>query len=559
MDRRLSPREVLAVTFVVSFCSIVYEFLVAKALVDLTGETVLWQSVTIGVYVGALGLGTWMCDRRSHADPLRTLLRVELGLSVAGGLSILAVHLGHLVYRAEFYDFFEKSARVQAGRGTGFDDPLVVFATSAQLVTVVVGVLSGFEVPLLLDRYQASSGRDGTSKVLGWSYTGTLAGALVFGLVLMPRTDLPVAAVLTGGLNLLVCVLLALRRAAGPSPGSLGRSLALSGAAAALLGGAAVAGGPVEAFVWKAFYYNFPSPVGLAELPAKLRAKPDPRRIRTPYQSLDVVWDEHMKSRPELGLVDVTLYINGHFQLSALNERSYHEWLVHVPVLTTGKVPSRALVLGAGDGLLARELVRYGPPLAEVVMVELDPEMIRLATEDPTFRELNGRALEDPRVRVVPGDALSYVRETDRTFDAVWLDFPYPYDYDLAKLFSVEFFRFVRARLEPGGFLAFDYPLLHERFGDTGRRMNSVLLSTLAAAGFEGRFPYGDEDETFVLATADARPLSFEMRDLGFPLETLDGAVLASLRDRPYPHEIDSGRVNSIFHPRLFELRDLRF
>ena len=304
-----------------------------------------------------------------------------------------------------------------------------------------------------------------------------------------------------------------------------------------------------------------------AELPQLLRSRPDVKRIRTRYQDLDVVWDAHVHSRPELGLLDLSLFLNGHFQFSALDERRYHEWIVHVPVMLTGQVPRRVLILGAGDGLLAREVLRYGERIERVVQVELDPVMIELARHDGQLARMNGGSLSDPRVQVVVDDALTWLRSTPTdeagTFDAVFMDFPYPYDYDLARLYSVEFLRSVRAHLAPDGWLAFDYPLLHGGFGERAEAMNTIIISTVRAARFGTALPFGDDDETFILATPAVRALTFERREApaGFPadLEYVDAEAMRTLGARTFPHRVDPSKVSSVLHPRLFALTDLRF
>src|SRR5204863_5615152 len=73
---------------------------------------------------------------------------------------------------------------------------------------------------------------------------------------------------------------------------------------------------------------------------------------------------------------DVRLFLSSHLQFSSRDEYRYHEALVH-PGLAAVPAPRRVLVLGGGDGLAVRELLRY-PQIERITLVDLDPEMTQL-------------------------------------------------------------------------------------------------------------------------------------------------------------------------------------
>ena len=148
------------------------------------------------------------------------------------------------------------------------------------------------------------------------------------------------------------------------------------------------------------------------------------------------------------GRPDVRLFLNGDLQFSSIDEYRYHEALVHPAMAGPHR---RVLVMGGGDGLALREVLRY-PDVEEVTLVELDPAVLRLAREDHRLARLNERSLADPRVEVVEADAFSWVRTAPDPFDVVIADFPDPEDPATAKLYSVEFYGIVSHRvLAPGG------------------------------------------------------------------------------------------------------------
>jgi spermidine synthase len=187
------------------------------------------------------------------------------------------------------------------------------------------------------------------------------------------------------------------------------------------------------------------------------------------------------------GPTDTRLFLNGDLQFSSIDEYRYHESLVH-PVLAGAR--GRVLVLGGGDGLALREVLKY-PDVREAVEVELDPAVLRLAERDPRVAGLNEHAMADPRVKVVVADAFAWLRETDARFDAVIIDMPDPDATATAKLYSQEFYLLARRALAPGGRLVVQAgsPYFAPRTFD-------CILNTIRAAGL-GVTPYHVNVPTF--------------------------------------------------------------
>ena len=78
---------------------------------------------------------------------------------------------------------------------------------------------------------------------------------------------------------------------------------------------------------------------------------------------------------------DVRLFLSSHLQFSSRDEYRYHEALVH-PGLAALPGARRVLVLGGGDGLAVREILKY-PDVETITLVDLDPEMTRLFSTHP--------------------------------------------------------------------------------------------------------------------------------------------------------------------------------
>jgi spermidine synthase len=226
--------------------------------------------------------------------------------------------------------------------------------------------------------------------------------------------------------------------------------------------------------------------------------------------------------------VPFTLYLDRHFQLSSEHQAFYHEFFVHYPIAllaSTGvRSPTNVLVLGGGDGLAAAELLRY-PQISAITQVELDPEMLKLATTNAALLVLNQNALSDPRVTVIMDDAFSFLKKGGQQYDAIFIDFPYPFTYDMSRLYSREFYTFVKRSLTPGGFVVADMPLIPKiNENQEARVVNDIISSTLRAAGFE--------------------------------LEALFKSGINHLGPADFELQNNPGLVNSVFRPTLLSLRN---
>jgi spermidine synthase len=146
------------------------------------------------------------------------------------------------------------------------------------------------------------------------------------------------------------------------------------------------------------------------------------------------------------------LYLDQHIQFHSFDEHRYHEGIATFPMLHTpeGSVRS-ALIMGGGDGMAARELLRF-PEVQRVVNVELDPEMTALARRPPVS-DLNEGSFLDPRVELVHDDARAWLARSNERFDLVIADFPDPTAPILATLYTTELYRRVKSLLRPGGLL----------------------------------------------------------------------------------------------------------
>ena len=188
----------------------------------------------------------------------------------------------------------------------------------------------------------------------------------------------------------------------------------------------------------------------------------------TPYQRIVVTrWRD-----------DLRLFLNNNLQFSSHDEYRYHEALVH-PALASLPGAKRVLVLGGGDGLAVREILKY-PNVEAVTLVDLDPAMTELFSTAPQLVALNAGALKSPRVKVVNADALQWLEESREYFDFVVIDFPDPANFALGKLYTSAFYRLLEKRLSAHGLIVVQStsPLY-------ARQSFWCVVTTLESVGFK--------------------------------------------------------------------------
>jgi spermidine synthase len=223
------------------------------------------------------------------------------------------------------------------------------------------------------------------------------------------------------------------------------------------------------------------------------------------------------------GRAGFQLFLNGHLQFSSADEYRYHEALVHPAMMLAGS-PRRVLVLGGGDGLALREVLRY-PSVESVTLVDLDPAMTQLSQRFSPLGDLNMQAFSDPRVQVVNQDAMIWLDEPRGPYDAAIIDFPDPNTFALGKLYTTRFYRLLQASLttEAAVSVQCTSPLF-------ARSSYWCILKTIEAAGFAVR-PYQTAVPSFgVWGFALARRAPFDPPS-GVPsgLRFLDDQAMAAM------------------------------
>ncbi len=383
--------------FIIAACSLIYELLISSLSTYLLGSSVIHYSLTIGLFLFFMGVGAWMAQSVTrHLIP--AFVSIEIAIGAVGGVSALL--LLFVYAKTEFY-------------------------YPAMIVVVgVIGILVGMELPLLTRILESRSGlRRGISQVLTFDYIGALLASLLFPFILLPYFGHLLTATVVGLINLLVALIVAWTF-----------RLQLSAWRGRLIGGVAFAVMLLMACV----IWLKPAQVMIE---SALYEDPVIDSRQTTYQKIVLT------QRGQ----DLRLYLDGNLQFSSIDEYRYHEVLVHLPVAFSRTV-ERALIIGGGDGLAARELLKYNH-IQLIDVVDLDSEVTRLASEQHLLTELNENALKDQRVTVHNSDAWSWLAEAGDLYDVIVIDLPDPESEDVAKLYSVAFYQRVARRMSVGGVL----------------------------------------------------------------------------------------------------------
>jgi spermidine synthase len=417
----------LIAVFVVATCGLIYELIAGTLASYLLGDSVTQFSTIIGTYLFAMGIGSYL-SKYIENNLLTWFIRIELLVGMVGGFSagLLFMAFEHVVY----------------------------FRVLLYAIVVLTGTLVGLEIPLLMrilkDKIEFS---ELVSRIFTFDYIGALFASLLFPLLFIPYLGLLRTSFFFGLMNVVVAWIVAQRfkqdiRTYG--------SLKLSAILCILL--------------LTAGFVLSDKLTGIAEsltYPDKIvytKSSPYQRIVLTKSSS------------------DWRLFLNGNLQFSSADEYRYHEALVH-PGLSQLTEAENILVLGGGDGLAVREILKY-PSVKKVTLVDLDAAVTEMFINNKILSKLNNGALISPKVTVINQDAFVWIREQTEIFDFIVIDFPDPSNYSLGKLYTTKFYHEVYNILSPEGAL-----VVQSTSPYVARRSFWIINETLSKSGFVTR-PY---------------------------------------------------------------------
>ncbi len=410
-------------------CGLAYELIAGALASYLLGDSILQFSTIIGVYLFAMGVGSHL-SRYVQDRVAERFIDIEIAVGLIGGVAAALL--------------FVAFAWAQSFR------PLLY-----ALVTIL-GILVGMEIPIVMRMLNERKVEFSNlvANVLTFDYLGALAVSLLFPLVLAPKLGLIRTGFLFGMMNVGVALLTINSFKNEPKFEAKGRL---------------VRGIAVLVFLM----IGFQSSDALTNWVEKgifgdevIYAK------STPYQRIVITrWKD-----------DLRLWLNGNLQFSSRDEHRYHESLVH-PGLASLPWARHVLILGGGDGMAAREILKY-PNVESVTLVDLDHGMTELFMNSSELVSLNQGSLNNPRVKVINADAGKWLEESDDMFDFAVVDFPDPSNYSLGKLYSVPFYRLLKKHLAENGLA-----VIQSTSPYNGRRAFWSVDTSLREAGWK-TWPY---------------------------------------------------------------------
>lgn len=382
---------------IVSICGIIFEVLFGALGSYILGDGVKQYTLTISLFLTGMGIGASISEKVTKRLIL-SFVWIEFMIGIIGGFSTLTM-FGITAYLPD---------------GT---DALFLYT-----VILVIGALTGLELPILIRKANeiGVTLNKSAARVLFSDYAGGLIGGLLFVFLLKPQLGLVKTAFVVAIVNVATALwIVYLFREELPHV-TLHR---VTGGIFLIILIVGVFFGQEAAFSFEQRLYRDPI----------IYAK------ETPYQRIIVTKEQG----------DLRLYLNGSLQFSSTDEHRYHETLVH-PAVAAADSPKNVLVLGGGDGLAVRELLKHEGVRA-ITVVDLDPQIVSLAMNNHDLVSLNKRAFFNEKVKVIHEDAFRFMEKAQGFYDIILVDLPDPNNESLNKLYTREFYSLLRNHLSPTG------------------------------------------------------------------------------------------------------------
>ncbi|MFT6841065.1 MAG: spermidine synthase [Candidatus Azotimanducaceae bacterium] len=461
---RLLPVLLAFCMFSTGASGLVSEYLLATITTYILGNSIEQFSLVIASMMLMMGVSGFVQSKMTDRNLLQKFITVEVLMALLGGFAPLAIYASY-GYLEHYFTIVHYGFVLSIGFLIGFEIPLVMRIIEKQ------------NIPL----------KTNLTIVYAMDYVGAFVGALIWVNYLLKNFPLSEISFIVAGFNFIVAAItivyfLYVKVIDRP----VMQLLVLLLTAVALL------------FGW-ANNRDFS-----ALLEQKFYDDPIVYKKTTRYQHLVMTHNSKID--------DTRLYINGNTQFSSLDEERYHDFLVH-PVMTIAPSINHVLVLGGGDGLALREIIKYAE-IESVTLVDLDPEMINIATNNQILTGLNNHSFQHAKVNVaaintyIAGSKQAiYMREAghktgepewvasvdvfnidadqflkkqpEQKWDAVVIDLPDPSSIELSKLYSKQFYQSLRRYLTADAYVAIQSTSPYH-----AKEAYLSIGETLKAAGF---------------------------------------------------------------------------
>lgn len=485
-------------TLLVGMCSIIYELLISTASSYFLGNSIRQFSLIIGFYMAFMGLGAYF-SKWFKKDLLYHFVLIEVVLGLIGAFSVPLTYLYFLYADLDGFNLF-------------------VF-----LIIALIGVLTGLEVPLLTRILESDfSLKDNISNILTFDYLGALIATIAFPFFLVPFVGIYKSSLFFGMLNIVVGLVtyLYFKNEIGHPKKKRNLIFLIIGALLAL----------IIFSIATSFQFLQRWNDGIFKHPVIYNQQ-------SPYQDITLTNNGR----------EFRLYLNGAIQFSSRDEYRYHEALVHLPMMQSKDV-KQVLLLGGGEGLAAREILKYDIELLEIV--DLDPAVTKLSKNMALIRELNDSALHSEKVKIYNEDAFTFLIKNKTQYDVIISDLPDPTSESLARLYSNAFYHLVLARLNEKGVFA-----TQATSPELTENAFWCINKTISASGFEHSYPYNVNIPSFGnwgFIMASRFPITLQFNET-IPTRFLEVDALQHLFYFPKDKRIDDIDVNNLDQPILLE------
>jgi spermidine synthase len=445
---------VYAITFFVAFCSIIYELIYSQLLTIIFGGTVLRYSVTIGLFLFSLGIGSFLYRFFKSKDKNKTFLYLEIVLSLVGFLGVVFI-----IFINSYLEFLPKT--------------LLVILSNVPII--LVGILSGLELPLLSHMVGETS--SAFSEVLGMDYFGSLAGTFLYSMLFYPHFGLIFAVFVTAFFNLVIAIIFFMFIYKNKTR-LLWVIIVLLAIVSLIMFFRIneVSTSLMDTYL-KSYVQSYYGQWGFSEVAVTIKDL-----FFTPYQMVFLY--SYLIPYSDQSISDTCLNIDDHIQLCDGWVREYHNGLVDVPAAFLNKTNNKTevLIIGGGDGIAVNYLKKYN---VHVDLVDIDQKFVEYSKNTEFIKQYNNNSFSYPLLNVTIDDGFSFLRLNNKTYDLILLDLPGLKEDKLLPLYSKEFFVFVNRALKPNGIVA-TWVYTFEK----NPTYTKILFNTLKSANFTYYVPY---------------------------------------------------------------------
>ncbi len=459
-----------ACMFASGACGIILEYIQASLASMILGNSFEQWAMVIGLMLFWMGFGSLIQAQIPKKYLIIAFISVETGLALAGGFSPTLTYISY-------------------GYTAHYSLALYFFVS-------FIGIMIGLEIPVIIRINNDFSKELSTNlgNILSADYLGSLIGSLIYVFILLRFVPITEAAFLTAGVNFSLAFITYLYFSK--------KQLIKQGfiiPVVMTMTCAAISYGYLQNREWniKIEQLLYDDPIVLSQT--------------TQYQHIAIT---HYKPFDE-----VRLFLNGNLQFCSTDETRYHEPMVH-PIMNLVPVKSKVLILGGGDGCALREVLKY-KDVKEVLLVDLDPEMTKLAATHPLLTAINQNSFKDARLTTLtekginPGikknlymekatrkrtpnqtqptqkiaqvsvmnvDADKFLSQIQGFWDVIIVDMPDPSTPELTKLYTTQFYKKIKLHLSMHGMIVVQSTspyLAKESFLCIGRTIESAQLNTL--------------------------------------------------------------------------------